>query len=248
MPYRRLPNTDQSRLRALQKAINESSNHPNINDVPISFKYINEASVFLNNFQNLLRQYKQALDDQVGANKNYQHIVHNARIYISHFIQVLNLAVTRGEIKAEHKTFYGLNPEDFTVPDLSKEAAIMEWGKKLIDGECQRMQNGGAPMYNPSIANVRVHYDVFVDYKENQHTYQHSTNTYLDKIATMRAKGDEIIQNMWNEVEQRFADLPPYDRLFQCQKYGLVYYYRRGETRLTPEDNNVAPRVDNLSI
>jgi len=54
----------------------------------------------------------------------HQANVKTARLYISHFIQVLNLAVLRDEIKTSHKNMYGL-PEANVVPDLLSEAALL---------------------------------------------------------------------------------------------------------------------------
>ena len=246
MPYRRLPNTDQARLRTLRKAVAEHSRQSNVNDLTISYKLMNDAKVYLNNFEKTLAQYQQALDSQVSANKNYQHVVKNARLYISHFIQVLNLSIIRNEIKREHKALYKLEPDNFTVPDLSTENSLLEWGKNLIDGEAERMRNGGTPMFNPTIAKVKVHYDIFKEYKTNQKVYQQNTGRYLDIVAKMRQTGDSIIQEIWNEVEAKFDNLHPYDRLKQCQNYGLIYYYRKGEKELTPASsvNSFAVTVD----
>ncbi len=237
MPYRRLPNTDQARLRTLRKAVAEHGRHANINELTVSFKLMNDAKVFLNNFEKTLVLYQQALDAQVSANKNYQHVLKNARLYISHFIQVLNLSVTRNEIKSEHKTYYGLEPDNYSVPDLTTEGTLLHWGKNLIEGESERLRNGGSPMYNPTIAKVKVHYDIFREYKTNQKVYQQNTARYLDIVANMRNEGDVIIQDIWNEVEAKFQHLPPYERLKQCQNYGLIYYYRKGEKELTPASN-----------
>ena len=237
MPYRRLPNTDQARVRALRTAIAENERRVEKNDVMLPFGLVQDAKSFLNRFEKSLAQYKQALDAQVSANKSFQHETHAARIYISHFIQVLNLAVVREDIKKDRKVFYGLDPDDFTAPDLSSETAILKWGQNLINGEQRRIQEGGTPMYNPGIAKVRVHYDVFKERKESQKIYQQSTSRYLKLVADMRAEGDEIILSIWNEIEKRYASLPPYKRLLECQNYGLVYYYRRNEPQLTPESD-----------
>lgn len=237
MPYRRLPNTDQARVRALRAAIEENDRKIGETDFLLSFNLVNEAKEFLNNFEKALALYKQALDTQVAANKKYQREVHSARLYISHFIQVLNLAVIRGDIKKDRKRFYGLDPDNFTVPDLSSESAIMNWGQNLIEGERKRKMEGGTPMYNPGIANVQVRYDEFKDSKESQKIYQQSTARFLKKVADMRTEGDKIILNIWNEVEEHYANLAPYKRLIECQRYGLVYYYRRHEEKLTPESD-----------
>ncbi|MDR1679131.1 MAG: hypothetical protein LBR81_05065 [Prevotellaceae bacterium] len=235
MPYRRLPNTDKARTRALQQAIAQHEINGKPAEMVLSYKLVNEAKVYLHNFEKTLSLYKQALDTQVSSNKNYQDVVRNARLYISHFIQVLNLCVIRNEIKKEHKSFYKLDLDNYAVPDLSTEAALLKWGKNIIEGEAERARVGTTRIYNPTIANVKVHYDIFKEYKTNQKIYQKSTARYLEIVASMREAGDAIIQEIWNEIEAKFAHLPPYHRLMECKRHGVIYYYRRGEDELTPE-------------
>jgi len=238
MPYRRLPNTDQARLRALRTAIQQVDKQEFGNQV-ISFKTVLEAKNYLNVFEKQLSQYQQTLDTQVSANKRYQQIVHNARLYISHFIQVLNLSVIRGDIKKDHKLFYQLDPNLHTVPDLSAEASLIHWGKCIIDGENERIRNGGLPIYNPAIAKVKVHYEVFKEYKSTQKIYQDTTNRNWEYLVNLREKGNITILSIWNQVEDKFRLELPYTRMTKCQAYGLVYYYRKGESVLTKEDDLV---------
>ena len=236
MPYRRLPNTDQARLRALRTAILQEDNQ-NYGDQIVSYKAIIEAKNYLGGFEKQLVQYQQTLESQVSANKRYQQIVHNARLYISHFIQVFNLSVIRGDIKKEHKLFYNLDQNIHTVPDLSTEAALLNWGKCIIDGENERFRNGGLPIYNPTIAKVKVHYEVFKEYKSTQKLHQNTTNRNWEELVSLREKGDAIILDIWNQVEAKYKDEKPYTRLLKCQNYGLVYYYRKGERVLTKADD-----------
>jgi len=236
MPYRRLPNTDQARLRALRTAVQQSDNE-NYGDQVVSYKTINEAKTYLGGFEKQLIQYQQMLESQVSANKHYQQIVHNARLYISHFIQVFNLSVIRGDIKKEHKRFYQLDQDMHIVPDLSTEAALLNWGKCIIDGENERLSKGGFPIYNPTIAKVKVHYEIFKEYKSNQKLHQITTNRNWEELVNLRAKGDKIILDIWNQVEAKYKDEKPYTRLLKCKAYGLVYYYRKGEKELTKADD-----------
>lgn len=238
MPYRRLPNTDQARLRALRAAI-QKADKQDFNEQIITLKTTHDAKTYLSVFEKQLIQYQHTLENQVSANKRYQQIVHNARLYISHFIQVLNLAVIRGDIKKDHKLFYQLDPNVHTVPDLTTEAALIQWGKYIIDGENERVRNGGLPIYNPAIAKVQVHYEVFKEYKSTQKIHQSSTNRSWEELVSLREKGDAIILEIWNQVEAKFKDEKPYSRLTKCQQYGLVYYYRKGEKELTIADDLV---------
>ena len=190
-----------------------------------------------------LVQYKHALDNQVAANKRYQQIVHNTRLFISHFIQVLNLAVIRGEIKKEHKLYYKLDVNTHIVPDLNNEAALLQWGKSVIDGENERVRNGGLPIYNPAVAKVQVHFEVFKEYKATQRLHQQSTNRCWEELVKLRQKGDVIILDIWNQVESHYKHELPYSKLTKCKAYGLIYYYRKDEAELTKVDDEVFEKL-----
>ena len=87
MPYRRLPNTDLARLHALQSAIQRAQSADYTEQV-LPYKIQSEAQRFLVQFENTVMQSKDNYTSTVNANKQYRHIVQNARMYISHFIQV----------------------------------------------------------------------------------------------------------------------------------------------------------------
>ena len=170
MPYRRLPNTDVARLRALQMAIQRAS-EVDFSDQFLSYKTVSEAERFVMQFENQMHEYHDNVNNKVSANKQYRHVVQNARMYLSHFIQVLNMSITRGEIKKERRTLYGLDINSSSLPDLSTEEMLLSWGKKIIEGEQERVAQGGFPIYNPSINKVKVYYDIFCEkqFAQTQH-------------------------------------------------------------------------------
>jgi len=234
MPYRRLPNTDQARLKALQKAVQQAEGVVYAEQV-LKYQTLNEAQRFVLQFENIVSQYQTNFNSRVNANKQYKRMVQNAKMYISHFIQVLNLAVIRGEIKKEQKELYHLDPNSHILPDLSSEADLLTWGKNIIEGEQERTAAGGFPIYNPNINKVRVHYDIFKEHQVNQHMHRRTENRTYGDLETQRAEADRIILDIWNQVEEHYKDLLPYERLVACQKYGVIYYYRTGEKHLSKE-------------
>lgn len=229
MPYRRLPNTDQARIWAL-KAVVVKGDIYNVYDLAVSLKTLTDARNFLMKFEAAQAYYAECFERQSKAGRKHQSNVKIARLYISHFIQVLNLAVIRSEIRTAHKEYYGLDMKSNNVPDLSTETALAEWGRKIVDGENRRTSQGGIPIYNPTIAKVRVHYDIFMESYEKQKNLQALTARSLEMLASMRAEADALILNIWNQVEQKYAGITPNEkRLDLCRAYGLIYYYRTGE-------------------
>ena len=234
MPYRRLPNTDQARLRALQLAIEKAGSADFTNQV-LPYKLTAEAQRLFATFRTIILQKNDSMDSRASGNKQYRSKLQKARMYISHFIQVLNLAVIRGEIKKEQKELYGLDPDLHVVPDLSTDEEILHWGERIIAGETKRTAQGGYPIYNPNINKVKVYYDIFKEQQVN-HQFQNSATSRLSgNVETMRKQVDDLILEIWNTVEEHYSGLYPYDKMQHCKAYGLVFYYRPEEKHLTPE-------------
>lgn len=237
MPYRRLPKTDNARLVTLRKTVAMEQWY--IDQLPVSTRLLTQAKTYLPVFDTLVQQYNMTYESRVDSNKKYQVIIRNARMYISHFIQVLNMAVMRGEMKKEIKEYYQLIPEDYTIPDLSTEDGIVEWGRNIIEGEQQRIAAGGLPLSFPTIAKVKVYYDIFVDSYQSQQMHRQSTSRNHSRVFQMRDQIDELILQIWDAVEQYYADLLPYARYTACKKAGVIYYYRTGERHLTPRTDQL---------
>lgn len=228
MPYRRLPNTDAARIKALKTAINKAEK-TDFQELQISIKMLNSAKSALMRFEDLCIRYRQLYEIQVKANKSFVVKTKNARMYISHFVQVLYMSVLREEIKEKQLEFYGLDSSNMLVPDLSSNEQLLEWGKKIIDGENKRLIQGGVPIYNPSIAKVRVMYSVFKEGYQTQKLHQKSTQRVMNEVAEYREIVDKVIFDIWEEVEKSSVNIPADKRLERNREYGIVYYYRKGE-------------------
>ena len=249
MPYRRLPKTDQARLHALQRAVQQAANAP-YNEQAINYRTLSEAQRFLMQFENQVAQYHANFDSKVSANRQYRHRVRNARMYISHFIQVLNLAVVRGEIKRNQKELYKLNPKSNALPDLTTEEGLLEWGQNIIDGENQRIAAGGFAIYHPTINKVKVHYEMFKEDYTNHQLYKKTHSRVFEDTETLRKQADTIILSIWDQVEAFYKDELPYAKLQKCQAYGMIYYYRTGEAKLTPQTDEqiIAQRAQQTKL
>ncbi len=235
MPYRRLPNTDNARIKALRTAIDK--NNSLFGEGVINLD-IRKLEVMLRNFENAQLHYKESLETQANANRKFQKLVKNARLYISHFIQVLNFSVIRNEIKKDLKQLYSLDPDNFTVPDLNSNDSLLYWGEKIIKGEQARLsQGGGAPIYNPTIARVNVAFSQFKDAYFAQKTYQNTTSRQLDILSEQREDIDEILILLWNQIEGAFAGLSGRERIERCKEYGVIYYLRKEEKEKQGSEN-----------
>ena len=236
MPYRRLPNTDQARLRALQTAITMGQKKEDT-ELAFSEKSLNHLRAFYTNFETTIIHYKLARKQQEKSSNTYLESVKKARLYLSHFIQVLNFAIQRGDMKPAVREFYKFN--ESKAPSLITESEVVEWGKKIIEGEHQRINHGGNPLYNPSIAVVKVKFDQFIDAFHFQKTLQNNTARWTSKVAELRSEADEIILDIWNEVEVSFSNLPDEEKRKRSAEYGLIYVYRPMERMRTGQAEHI---------
>lgn len=228
MPYRRLPNTDNARIKALRIPI-EKAEVTDFQQLPLSAPLLQEAKQVLVTLERLSYRYQQLYKVQVKANKQFLAKLKNARMYLSHFVQVLYLSVVRAEIKEDQLDYYGLAAQKLIVPELTTHDQVLTWGEKIIEGENSRISRGGVPIYNPSIAKVKVMYDLFREAYQTQLLHKKATNRVQGEIADFRETADDLICRIWDEVESSHLNLPTKKRLDMNRQYGVVYYYRKGE-------------------
>jgi len=237
MPYRRLPNTDIARLKALKTALVSGEEIPPFK-LAFSQHTLQNLRHFYTSFDNMLHQQRSSFSSQTSKSKELNVITRKAKLYISHFYQVLNFAIMRNEIPPAARKFYGLRENDSRIPNLNTEKDIIFWGEKLIKGESERISTGGNPITNPTSAVVRVRYEQFLEGIRYQKVLQKSTNYATDKISAMRSEADSIILSIWNEVEKTFDLLPEEVRREKASKYGVTYVFRPYEREqvVSPEE------------
>ncbi len=231
MPYRRLPKTDSARLKALKVVLDNNDVYTAGNRI-IEWKTLNKAQPAYDKLFDACQQYNISMKNQIKKSTKNTQLQRNAELYLSHFVQVLYMAIERGEIKDSYLELYGLTPGIYILPNFKTCEGLVENGPKIIEGEKMRLKKSGMPIYNPTIAKVAVHWDIFNEAYRNRKSLQKGTALALERVSALRGDVDSIILDIWNQVEKAFADLPPERRFEECRKYGVVYYYRRNEPHI----------------
>ena len=230
MPYRRLPNTDVARLKALKQAYQKGKELPPFK-LAFSQSTFNKIHTLLPNFDAAVRLYKSTYNSTLAKSREYPASFKKAKLYISHFIQVMNMAIARGELHQNIRTFYGFDENDSKVPEMNTEAELIKWGEQIIAGETERLKRGMTPISNPTIAVVKVRFQHLLDAYHAKKINQKNNIRNLNDVSAARTQADEVILNIWNEVEKYFADLPDEMMREKAAEYGIVYVYRRNELR-----------------
>jgi hypothetical protein len=232
MPYRRLPNTDAARIRAMEQALNKGQDlHP------FKLAYSTETYVrlqaFLPNFNQYYQLQKQSYNKQVQSDKEYQEFKKKAKTYVNHFLRVMHMAVQRKDLRQDTPEFFGLINGHSSLPTLNSEKDIIYWGNKIMEGEAARIRTGQTPITNPTMAVVKVHYENFLEAYHYKNTLYKRTRDCADKISELRNTADELIVNIWNEVENTFSDLTDEEKRLKAEDYGLIYVFRKNEIEET---------------
>jgi hypothetical protein len=232
MPYRRLPNTDAARIRAMKTALEKGKELPP-NKVAYSAKTIVRLQKFLPLFEHNIQLQKQSIAQQNKKSRDYTEAARKARIYLTHFIRVMNMAIYRGDLPVETRAYYGLPTNESTVPALNTENELISWGRRIIEGEEFRIRKGGSPITNPTIAVVKVRFENFFEAFEYHKTLAKKTQDYSERTGDMRREADSIILDIWNEVEAAYVSFPEDVKKKECGDYGLIYFYRKNEIEKT---------------
>jgi hypothetical protein len=230
MPYRRLPTTDVARLKALH-ACTRMAEISELGQLAFPAEHIHTLRNIINKLEGAKHQQNQARRHQVAFNREYQPKLVKTRLYLSHFIQVLNLAIIREEIPESARAFYGLEEYGNRLPDLRADTDIIEWGRQIIEGENQRLKKGGIPIMTPNVARVKVWYDQFRDGYYNQLTAGKTTSRADQKMIEIRKEVDTLLAVVWDGIEKFYRSYPENERKELAEAYGIVYILRKGETK-----------------
>lgn len=228
MPYRRLPNTDQARLRALKSALDRSESIPP-SSLPFSQKLLLDLKQFYPHFHQMLSQYQNSRDRQAAIGRELSECFRIARLYVSHFLQVVNLAILREEFKPSVLSYYGLPETERSVPEIATEQQLLQWGEAVVKGEQVRMATGATRIYNPSLALVQIRFEKFVTQYNLHKDLINTSQKLMDRVIDYRVEADRLITEIWNEIEASYEELSAEEKREECANYGIVYVFRPSE-------------------
>jgi len=232
LPYRRLPTTDAARLRALKAAADKADNFE-LDDLAFESRYIHPLRNYHQQLETVKFQQTQSWTQLVSQNKQFQQIIEKTKLYLTHFVQVLNMGITRDELTPETRRFYGLDPNNKKVPKMISNEDLFNVGKQIIEGESKRIRTGGTPIMNPTIAKVNVWYDSFKDLYHSQQITNKSYQRANHQLIEIRRKIDIILPLLWNQIEEKFEPFDESERRNKCQEYGIIYIFRKNEKSST---------------
>lgn len=237
MPFRQLPQTDESRLQALQGAFEKAAVTP-AGQLAISAATKTAVDAQYPLFRTELEERGTALAGQTTATQAQAAQAARLRTWTSHFLQNLNMAIERGAIPATARAFYQLDVSQTALPRMSSEADLTLWAGRAVSGEAARVAGGGIPILFPPIAEVAAE---LAQYQTLHNVQTTKRDTYLAEAAdveALRRPIDDLILDIWDEVEFHFRREPASSLRTKAREYGVYYASRPGET---PDPGPITP-------
>ena len=160
-------------MRALKMAV-DSCVQGGVYTNTLKHNTYSRAKTMLERLTRAVEAYTKSVSEQSSkrSNARYEAAYKKARMYVMHFLQVFSMAVMREEIPRAKRAYYGLPVDDDSLPTIIPESAVLEWSRKIADGERKRQGEGGVPIYNPTMGRVAVACDIFKDMYERQRRLQ----------------------------------------------------------------------------
>ncbi len=154
----------------------------------------------------------------------------DAELYIRHFIMVYNLGVDRTIYTKPQRIFFHLDKDSDKLPDVGSTENIILWGKRIVNGDAKRVAAGGAPMANPSAAEVDEKLRAFINASNNQSLKTSVWKDTLQVLVRLRKEAKVVIKKIWDETETFYSELPPPAMRDKGRLWGIVY---KSDTEMT---------------
>ncbi len=244
MPFRRLPDTDPGRLQALEGAAAKAAVVPAEN---LAFTAATKTRLDLSlpQFRTEMQQRGSARGVQVQATEALDTQKNRLRTWISHFFQGFNNGVVRSVFQAAERAHFQLAASQDTLPKLSSEADLLMWSQRIVDGDAARVTAGGAAMPFPSASEVGTERATYVTLQADQTAKKDAHDDEQEDVEVLRVGVDELIEDIWDEVEFHFRKEAPSSVRANAREYGVVYVTRPGET---PEPGEPPAAPQNVAL
>jgi len=229
MPSRQLPRTDEDRLQALQTAFDKSAATPAA-QLAISAATKTRLETQYPLFRTEVEERGTALAGQTTATEAQVAQASRLRTWTSHFLQTLNMAIEREAIPAGARAFYQLDASQTVLPRLSAEADLVLWAGRAVSGEALRVAAGGAPILFPPVSEVAAELTQYQTLRSAQSSKKDAYQNEAADVDALRGTIDELILDIWDEVEFHFRRESASSLRSKAREYGVFYASRPGET------------------
>lgn len=232
MSSRRAPNSNPSVIRSLTAAREAWLRFPEnrlISTDHFAQLDATQADGLLNRFLKESSDVDKALAAQAPLTSAQSQALAKLTLYVSHFHQVYDFGVQRGDFTAGGRAYYGRDVNASTVPNLSTLDAVIAAAEAIVKGETDRQSAEAAahlPMARPSAADVSA---VLADAKQKRAATESAklaTDTEQGELAALYPAAQRLAVSILNHIDFHLserADLDAPGRRRIARAWGVVY-------------------------
>ncbi|MFN0031618.1 MAG: hypothetical protein ACKVOR_05610 [Flavobacteriales bacterium] len=144
-------------------------------------------------------------------------------MFVSHYLQVFNLAVARGEAPKEHRAFFKIDINSAAVPDISTDEKLLKVADDVVKGDVNRVAAGGIAILMPTIAQVTAAYNAYKQAYDEASTKLDALDAAQEALVALNTEADAVIRKAWADIEGQFAEEEPASRRANSTEWGVVY-------------------------
>ena len=239
MPYRALPTTDATRIAAFDALLKQAALVP-VAERPYPIALHTQLETLAPQFKLEAQQAGTALSTQSAATSEATLDFLALQTSVSHYFQVLNLAVARGVIPRDARAHYQLDVSSAVLPDLITQADVTLWASRIAEGEAARLAANPAavPMAMPSAAEVAAAAAKYATSSAAQSTAKSAYDAEQEQVAALRPAVDKLIRDLWDYIEFAYREDPGPSKRRKARLWGITYVTRPGET---PDEGDGTP-------
>jgi hypothetical protein len=228
MPFRQLPASDPTRTQALQGALKKSTSTTGAAHL-ISATTTAALAALQPKWEKEIAERADASGQQSASTLALTAAADKLRLLVSHFIQVYQMGIARGDFAAAGRAVYELSVNEETVPNLDAEAALLLWADRIVKGDPRRVtQFSEAPMAMPAAA-VAAALQTYHDKLAAQTDAKDQLEAEQADVIALRSEADQVIRDVWDEVEFALRQLEAPTLRRRAREWGVVYAQRPGE-------------------
>jgi hypothetical protein len=224
----------------MKNALKASDNVP-VEDCALSRATYDELKGMFSRFEQIFLSM-----EKLKNNREYLPLQEKARLYITHYLQVMLMAVERGELPENTPEYYGIKSGSNRLPKLQSDKQLIDFGKSLFEMDAKRISEGGKYITNPGIAVVKVWFEKYLNAWENHQVQLKKYKNNKEFLEQMRFNANACIKTVWDEVETAYDHLRPALKRKAAAKYGVVYVEsaRERAVRTAPSPGSLFDKND----
>jgi len=257
MPSRRLPNNMPAVIRTLKTARDKWKNTPLAADRALTadqWAQLDDTvpGSFLNRLLKEASDVDLALAAQAPLTSGVSQTAARLTQCVSHFHQVLDLGIARGDFAVGARGYYGRDINASAIPDLTTYDNVAEAAENIVSGEAARAtaEGPGTPvtfdsgvrfdsgvkfdsttggyvaMSNPSAAQVGALLAQYQTLSRQSEQALVNTDTQREELQALYATAQALAVDICDTVEYFYRKDPDASsRRVKCERWGVVYLF-----------------------